>query len=35
MQYDNDDGVDNEVLFQFAADKLLSSTGEVCSLLLC
>lgn len=27
---DNDDGRDDEVMFQFTADKLLSTNGEVC-----
>ena len=31
VQCDNDDGRDDEVVFQFTADKLLSSGGEVCT----
>ena len=29
MQWDNDDGADDEIVFQFTADKLLSTNGEV------
>ena len=32
VQCDNDDGVDDEMVFQFTADKLLSTNGEVCDL---
>ena len=33
VQCDNDDGRDDEVAFQFTADKLLSTVGEVCNIL--
>ena len=35
VQYDNDDGIDDKVVFQFTADKLFSTSGEVRSLSFC
>ena len=31
MEFDNDDGKEDEVIFQFMADQLLGTDGVVCN----